>query len=366
MRKVLLCAACCCCALSFASCSDDKGEGEKSRAARIAFDSPALASSLNTDFDTFCSEHAAYSATVRSAASDGFRMYGYLKAGGDSILLHITAEEDIYGRVGSITAAPEDHKNDLPLWKHYITNAETLNLGRFLGTKFKTPTSSGVHQTVEDTVNLIESGGTTGVETYTLFGVIPGQAYATAILDKGVFRVMLTNSYLTLDYPVMRTWLGGDHAAFATKYYILGNKLNLWGNIYVNFSSARDRNANAFYVDVHADKEGLKITEIDIYADPEKNTAEELLAIWKDYAAHADDYGLGTFKEAYTTDTFGGKKDGFASLDEVRAHVDEKGRPGAFDGGIIVVFEADGIATNLVMNAQYIYLLMKDPAYNVE
>ena len=41
-------------------------------------------------------------------------------------------------------------------------------------------------------------------------------------------------------------------------------------------------------------------------------------------------------------------------------------RPGPFDGGIIVVFEADGVATNLVMNQQYIYLLIKDPNYNVE
>jgi len=35
--------------------------------------------------------------------------------------------------------------------------------------------------------------------------------------------------------PAMRRWLGGDHAAFAAEYYILGNKINAFGDLYVYF-----------------------------------------------------------------------------------------------------------------------------------
>ena len=90
------------------------------------------------------------------------------------------------------------------------------------------------------------------------------------------------------------------------------------------------------------------------------------LAIWKEYARDYADKGLGAFKEAYTTDSWGDRKETFADLAAAVAHVESNGRPGPFDGGIIVVFEADGVATNLVMNQQYIYLLIKDPNYNVE
>lgn len=365
MRKILLSAACCCCVFLLASCSDDK-QAPKPLAGRIAFDAPALAGKLNTDYEAFCLENEKNAASVRSAEAGSFRMNGFIKAGADSILLTIRVDKDDYGNIGSIGATPEDSGKNLSVWKYYLTNAEEFSLGQFLGTKFRSPSSSGVHQTIEETIKLIETSGTAGTQTYTLFSVIPGSAYAVAILSEGVFTATLTNSYLTLDYPKMRSWLGGDHAAFATEYYILGNKINLWGNIYVYFDSAKDRNGNSFTVDVNADKDGGKTAEIDVYVNQEKNTPEQQLAIWKDYAAHADDYGLGAFMEAYTTDGFGGKKDSFASIDEVTAYINEKGRPGAFDGGIIVVFEADGIATNLVMNAQYIYLLMKDPNYNVE
>lgn len=363
MRKILLSAATCCCVLLLGGCSDDK-QAAKPRAGRIAFDAPALAAKLNTDFETFRLENEKNYAG--RSATGSLLLNGYLKAGGDSILLRIRVEREDNGKIGSIHATAEDPANDLALWKHYITHAESFHLGQFLGTKFRSPASSGVHQTIDSTIDFIATNGTAGIESHTIFSVMPGSAYAVAVLSEGAFTAMLTNSYLALDYPKMRSWLGGDHAALATKYYIQSNKLNLWGNIYINFSSAKDTEGKAFYVDVHADKQGAKVTEIDVYADPEKNTKEELLAIWRDYAANAASYRLGTFHEAYTTDSFGEKKESFDSLAEAISHVDEKGRPGAFDGGIIVVFEADGIATNLVMNASYIYLLMKDPNYNVE
>ena len=180
------------------------------------------------------------------------------------------------------------------------------------------------------------------------------------------FSARLMNSYLKLDYPAMRRWLGGDHAAFAAEYYVLGNKINAFGDLYVYFYYAKDAAGNTFTVDVHADKNGEKISEIDVYVSADRNDADKQLAIWKEYARDYADKGLGAFKEAYTTDSWGDRKETFADLAAAVAHVESNGRPGPFDGGIIVVFEADGVATNLVMNQQYIYLLIKDPNYNVE
>lgn len=117
---------------------------------------------------------------------------------------------------------------------------------------------------------------------------------------------------------------------------------------------------------MHADKNGEKISEIDVYVSTERNDADKQLTIWKEYARDYADKSLGAFKEAYTTDSWGDRKETFADLAAAVAHVETNGRPGPFDGGIIVVFEADGVATNLVMNQQYIYLLIKDPNYNVE
>ena len=144
------------------------------------------------------------------------------------------------------------------------------------------------------------------------------------------------------------------------------DKINAFGDLYVYFYYAKDAAGNTFTVDVHADKNGEKISEIDVYVSADRNDADKQLAIWKEYARDYADKGLGAFKEAYTTDSWGDRKETFADLAAAVAHVESNGRPGPFDGGIIVVFEADGVATNLVMNQQYIYLLIKDPNYNVE
>ena len=295
-----------------------------------------------------------------------FYMGGYLKTGSDSLLLTILVEKDPYDNIGQIQAVPEDPAKELGLWEYCLTDAETLNLGNFLGTKYRSPSSSGVFQTIDEALNHIAQHGTTGTLTCTLFGVVPNAAYAVVWLDEGAASVCLTNSYLTLDYPLMRGWLGSDHAQFANDHYALGNKINAFGDLYVYFYYAKDSAGNTFTVDVHADKNGANISEIDAYVSTDRNDADQQLAIWKDYAQHYDRFGLGTFKEAYTTDSWGDKKDTFADMAAVIAHIGANGRPGAFDGGIIAVFEADGIATNLVMNQQFIYLLIKDPAYNVE
>lgn len=295
-----------------------------------------------------------------------FYLGSYLKTPTDSILLTLLAEKDNYGKVGIVRAVPENTAKHPDVWKYCLTDAETLRLGAFLGTKYKSPSSSGVFQTIDDTLNHIAQHGTAETLACTIFGVIPQAAYAVFELDNGVFSAQFMNSYLTLDYPSMRRWLGGDHAAFASDYYILGNKINAFGDLYVYFDYAKDADGNTFTVDVHADKNGEKISEIDVYVSAERNDADKQLAVWKQYARNYADKGLGAFKEAYTTDSWGEKKETFADLAAAIAHVEANGRPGAFDGGIIVVFETDGVATNLVMNQQYIYLLIKDPNYNVE
>ena len=83
------------------------------------------------------------------------------------------------------------------------------------------------------------------------------------------------NSYLSLDYPAMRRWLGGDHAAFAAEYYILGNKINAFGDLLRLLDYAKDAAGNTFTVDVHADKNGEKISEIDVYVSTERNDADK-------------------------------------------------------------------------------------------
>lgn len=350
---------------------------------RVAFDGPALAGELNTDFTAFCRKYAeyvsdpaanAFSAHPSSAAPSMnmpqqpsvFYLGSYLKTPTDSILLTLCVEKDDYDNVKTITAAPEDPAKSLDVWQYCLTSAEALRLGTFLGTKYKSPSSSGVFQTIDDTLNHIAQHGTAETLACTIFGVVPQAAYAVFQLDNGTFSARLMNSYLKLDYPAMRRWLGGDHAAFAAEYYVLGNKINAFGDLYVYFYYAKDAAGNTFTVDVHADKNGEKISEIDVYVSADRNDADKQLAIWKEYARDYADKGLGAFKEAYTTDSWGDRKETFADLAAAVAHVESNGRPGPFDGGIIVVFEADGVATNLVMNQQYIYLLIKDPNYNVE
>lgn len=268
---------------------------------RVAFDGPALAAELNTDFTAFCRKYAEY---VADPAENAFSMRpssaapsmnmpqppsvfylgSYLKTPTDSILLTLCVEKDDYDNVKTITAAPEDPAKSLDVWQYCLTSAEALRLGTFLGTKYKSPSSSGVFQTIDDTLNHIAQHGTAETLACTIFGVVPQAAYAVFQLDNGAFSARLMNSYLKLDYPAMRRWLGGDHAAFAAEYYVLGNKINAFGDLYVYFYYAKDAAGNTFTVDVHADKNGEKISEIDVYVSADRNDADKQLAIWKEYA----------------------------------------------------------------------------------
>ena len=79
-----------------------------------------------------------------------FYLGSYLKTPTDSILLTLCVEKDDYDNVKTITAAPEDPAKSLDVWQYGLTASETLRLGAFLGTKYKSPSSSGVFQTIDD------------------------------------------------------------------------------------------------------------------------------------------------------------------------------------------------------------------------
>ena len=128
-----------------------------------------------------------------------FYLGSYLKTPTDSILLTLCVEKDDYDNVKTITAAPEDPAKSLDVWQYCLTSAEALRLGTFLGTKYKSPSSSGVFQTIDDTLNHIAQHGTAETLACTIFGVVPQAAYAVFQLDNGAFSARLMNSYLKLD-----------------------------------------------------------------------------------------------------------------------------------------------------------------------
>ena len=110
---------------------------------RVAFDGPALAAELNTDFTAFCRKYAEY---VADPAENAFSMRpssaapsmnmpqppsvfylgSYLKTPTDSILLTLCVEKDDYDNVKTITAAPEDPAKSLDVWQYGLTASETL------------------------------------------------------------------------------------------------------------------------------------------------------------------------------------------------------------------------------------------------
>lgn len=357
MKKSTFAAALLFGALAFVGCSDDSSSGG-TKGFRLEFDAPALAAKLNTDFESFRTSCEKYATTSSSGAD--LELKGYVWADQDSVLLRIAVTEDRYGNVGRIDALAEKHNTEaeISLWRYFLTNADALQLGSFLGTKHRETSGSGVFQTIDETIANIDNNGTDDIYSYTIFGVIPGNAYAVFSLEDGLFSASLMNNYLTLDYPVMRGWLGGDHAAFAQEHYIIGNKMNVFGNIYVYFDSARDLQGNQFTADVNADAEGSLIADIELYLSSSYDATQQL-AIWKQYATGAETLGLGTFKEACTVDNFGEVTGTFASADEAVAHVEQNGRPGAFDDNVKVAFEADGVTTELLLKASEITVQLK-------
>lgn len=340
-----------------AGCSEDKGvEGPKQDPGdRIAFDSPALADALDTDFDAFRLENEKYAAKDQPVTG-AFVMNGYLKTDADSIFFRITVDKDIYDTVGSISAVPENQSLAPALWQYYLNNAEQLGLGSFLGTKYRGQTEGGVLQTIDESLQYVATNGGNELLMCSVFGVVPGKAYAVPTFENDTFRVQLIENYLTLDYSLAVQWIGADYQQFADDNYIIGNKMSLWGTNYIYFDYALDRAGNAFSVDVNGDAESTIIASVKASLDYEKYDAATQLSIWKSYAQGDATLGLGTFKEAYRKSSFGGSAEMFADAAAAVAYVEEHGRPGAFDPDVVVVFENGDRTVTITLKSLYTYV----------
>lgn len=326
---------------------------------RIDVDCVELANDLATDFSTFCADNAAYASTTQP--SDGsFAMTGMMTVADDTQLpVTLTATKDSYGKLQSITITPEDSEESLSLWKYCLENAQTLQLGNFLGTKYRGATEGGVLQTVEETLQYVTDHGTDNLLMCPVFGIVSGKAYAVPTLDNGSCSIRLMENYLTLDYTVAASWIGTDYQAFANEHYILGNKMSLWGSNYVYFDYALDMAGNAFSVDVNGDSESAVITSVKASLDYEKYDAATQLDVWKSYAEGDPVLSLGTFKEAYRKSAFGGSADLFDDAAAAVAYVSEHGRPGAFDPDVVVVYENGAHTVTITLKSLYTYVEVK-------
>lgn len=331
---------------------------------RFAFDYAELADHLNKDFTSVCQEFEKYVAEQQKNESiDSYDLGAYIKTESDSLLLLVTFHKDAKEQLGSVTAKLEEGQStsaEFIAWKYFLENSEHLKLGRFLGTKYKSPQGSGVIQTVEDTLSKISENTSDQTLAHAIFGVIPLNVYAVAGMESGHFTATILNSYFSIDYPQMRSWIGTSHDEFAKKYYLLGNKINMFGDLYVYFDYAKDILGNIFTLSVHADQNLEKISEVDAYVSLDYNDAEQQMAIWRMYVSQYEQLGLGTFCRAYCTDGAGEKKQSFANIEEVIAYVDANHRPEPEQGGVIVVFCDGEIATSLVLNGKFIYVLLNE------
>jgi len=330
---------------------------------RTAFDCKTFAEALDTDFDEFKVVYGEFILPEdRAEQTNGLSLGGYLKTPTDSILLRITVAENADGKIETIAAAAEDESVDRSLWEYYLNNYETLGLGSFLGVKYTGKTEGGVFQTIQEALQYVANNGTEGLRMCTLFGVIPGKAYAVPTIAENGVEVELMKNYLPIDYSVLRAQLGESYDGFADRYYVIGNKMSLWGDNYIYIDYALDDAGNAFSAEICTDAELQSITRINLDLAYERYDAETQLNIWKQYVKGDANFALGTFKEAYKSDGFGGKGASFESQDALIAYVEQHGRPGAFDGNYVVEFEQDGIITTLTLKSLYTQLVIKKAA----
>lgn len=331
---------------------------------RTAFECKTFAEALDTDFDEFKTAYGKFVLPENRTeqAAGRLSLGGYLKTPTDSVLLRITVSENADAKVEAIEAAAEDASLGRSLWEYFLTDSETLGLGSFLGTKYKGKTEGGVFQTIEETLQYVAANGMDDLRMCTLFGVVPGKAYAVPTIDRNGVKVELMKNYLPIDHSGLRGWIGGSYDDFADRHYVIGNKISLWGDNYVYIDYALDKAGNIFSAEFHTDADLQSVTHIVLNLAYEKYDAQTQLNIWKQYVKGDVDFALGTFKEAYKSDGFGGKGEAFESQDALIAHVEKNGRPGAFDGSYVVEFEQDGIITTLTLKSLYTQLVIKRAA----
>lgn len=350
LSSLLLCASC------------SKSSNEKEAFDRIDVECRTLSNSLGADFAQFASSQSSY--IIKDLTTEeSVTLGGTFSLEGEEIQLHVTAEEDVYGNVGSITIVPEDEKMDKDLFAYFLNNYESLNFGQWLGAKYNVTeedgsSAGGVYQTVEETLKLVESSSDLkGLLVCAVFGVAPGKAYAVPTIKDGRFCIQLIKNYLLLDYSRLYELIGGDYQAFAADNYIIGSKMSLFGTNYFYCDYALDLAGYAFNCDVNADADAALITSISLNFASTKT--DEQLDMWKAYVSAPETLNLGSFKEAYTS-SFGAKGQTFSSPEAVLEYVESNGRPkSGFDPNIVVVFGSDKASLTITLKSLSVEMNIK-------
>lgn len=250
-----------------------------------------------------------------------------------------------------------DTVESMPVWKSYLTEADSYGLGGFMGTKFRRATPDGliggVLQSPEETVAKSEEFGTEQVEFYPLFS-INELTYAVPELLDGTFEFRLMKKYYPVEYGVLGELIGTDLDELLQKYYVIGNKMQLgtaltWGY----FPMARDVKGQLFTMNADTDNSQKTIKELSVYV-PEDMASEDAVAVWKDYITNSSDYSLGEFRSVYSTDVFGGKDQEFQSVADAVAFIEQNGR----QKGVIAIYAASGWYNKLIINKDYVYVLV--------
>lgn len=169
---------------------------------RTAFECKTFAEALDTDFDEFKTAYGKFVLPENRTeqAAGRLSLGGYLKTPTGQRAASDNRLGKCRRKVEAIEAAAEDASLGRSLWEYFLTDSETLGLGSFLGTKYKGKTEGGVFQTIEETLQYVAANGMDDLRMCTLFGVVPGKAYAVPTIDRNGVKVELMKNYLPIDH----------------------------------------------------------------------------------------------------------------------------------------------------------------------
>lgn len=320
---------------------------------RTEFDYDKYASMIDGDFRSFAKEHEVYT-NIFYPDQGVFGFNAYYELEDRQIPVSVVASADPYGKIEMIYMQAESPADDKALWNHFIS--ETDGHGTFFGTKYTAEKTSGLFQSVDETIKYVDEKGIDKLLLCAIFNKVPGKVYFVSMFENNRFMALLSRSYLKLDYNVARKWIGSDYDALALKYYLQGNKLSAWGSNYIYFDYVQDMAGNVFHLDVNTDQECKKVLSLKASLDYEYYTDDiKELDVWKAYARGDKDLGLGEFVSAYKA-SWGSNVGAFDSQEEVIAYVEKNGRPGGFDPDIVVTYQKEGMTTTVTLKSLYMYV----------
>lgn len=320
---------------------------------RTEFDYSKYATMIDGDLKPFAKDHEAYT-NIFYPDQGVFGFNAYYELGDRQIPMSVVASADPYGKIEMIYAQAENPADDAALWDHFLSNAD--DLGTFFGTKYTADKTSGLFQSVEETVKYVDEKGIDMLLICAIFNNVPGKTYVVPMYEHHRFMLLLSRSYLKLDYDVARNWIGSDYNSLALTYYLQGNKLSAWGSNYIYFDYVKDMAGNVFHLDVNTDQECKKVLSLKASLDYEYYTDDSKeLDVWKAYARGDKELGLGEFKSAYKA-SWGSNVGSFDSQEEVVAYVEKNGRPGGFDPDIVVTYQKEGMTTTVTLKSLYMYV----------